>query len=126
MMKALIFDCDGVLVDTERDGHREAFNRAFDAKGLDAHWDVELYGELLKIAGGKEKFPAIVDSAVSRMRPVMMAAVTTIFGMAPLLQDPFFVALAVTIMVGLGFATVLTLIVVPVLYSIFFRVPVRP
>ncbi|GAG19967.1 unnamed protein product, partial [marine sediment metagenome] len=55
MMKALIFDCDGVLVDTERDGHREAFNRAFDAKGLDAHWDVELYGELLKIAGGKER-----------------------------------------------------------------------
>ncbi len=79
-----------------------------------------------QIADGKEKSQAIMDSAVSRMRPVMMAAVTTIFGMAPLLQDPFFVALAVTVMVGLGFATVLTLIVVPVLYSIFFRVPVRP
>ena len=47
-MKALIFDCDGVLVDTERDGHRVAFNRAFAAAGIDAEWDVELYGELLE------------------------------------------------------------------------------
>lgn len=54
-MKALIFDCDGVLVDTERDGHRVAFNRAFAAAGIDAEWSVELYGELLKIAGGKER-----------------------------------------------------------------------
>jgi HAD superfamily hydrolase (TIGR01509 family) len=54
-MKALIFDCDGVLVDTERDGHRVAFNRAFAAAGIDAEWDVALYGELLKIAGGKER-----------------------------------------------------------------------
>jgi HAD superfamily hydrolase (TIGR01509 family) len=54
-MKALIFDCDGVLVDTERDGHRVAFNQAFAAAGIDAEWDVALYGELLKIAGGKER-----------------------------------------------------------------------
>lgn len=54
-MKALIFDCDGVLVDTERDGHRVAFNRAFTAAGIRAEWDVALYGELLKIAGGKER-----------------------------------------------------------------------
>lgn len=55
MMRALIFDCDGVLVDTERDGHRVAFNRAFAAKGLSAEWNVPLYGQLLKIAGGKER-----------------------------------------------------------------------
>jgi HAD superfamily hydrolase (TIGR01509 family) len=54
-MKALIFDCDGVLVDTERDGHRVAFNRAFAAAGIAAEWSVALYGELLKIAGGKER-----------------------------------------------------------------------
>lgn len=54
-MQALIFDCDGVLVDTERDGHRVAFNQAFAAKGLDDAWDVACYGELLKIAGGKER-----------------------------------------------------------------------
>ena len=50
-MKALIFDCDGVLVDTERDGHRVAFNRAFAARGYGVEWSIELYGELLKIAG---------------------------------------------------------------------------
>ncbi len=59
-MKALIFDCDGVLVDTERDGHRVAFNRAFEAAGIDAEWDVDLYGELLKIAGGKERMTPLL------------------------------------------------------------------
>jgi HAD superfamily hydrolase (TIGR01509 family) len=54
-MKALIFDCDGVLVDTERDGHRVAFNQAFEEYGLDTVWDVDRYGELLKVAGGKER-----------------------------------------------------------------------
>ena len=54
-MKALIFDCDGVLVDTERDGHRIAFNRAFADAGLDTSWDIDLYGDLLKVAGGKER-----------------------------------------------------------------------
>jgi HAD superfamily hydrolase (TIGR01509 family) len=54
-VEALIFDCDGVLVDTERDGHRVAFNRAFAAKGLDCEWSVEVYGELLRVAGGKER-----------------------------------------------------------------------
>ena len=62
-MKALIFDCDGVLVDTEKDGHRVAFNRAFAEVGLDIEWDVELYGELLKVAGGKERMRAYFDKA---------------------------------------------------------------
>ena len=54
-MEALIFDCDGVLVDTEKDGHRVAFNQAFAAVGLDIEWDVDLYGQLLAVAGGKER-----------------------------------------------------------------------
>lgn len=54
-MKALIFDCDGVLVDTERDGHLVAFNRTFAGRGYDIEWSVDLYGELLKISGGKER-----------------------------------------------------------------------
>jgi HAD superfamily hydrolase (TIGR01509 family) len=61
-MKALIFDCDGVLVDTERDGHRVAFNRAFAVKGYDIEWDVELYGKLLEVAGGKERMRHYLDS----------------------------------------------------------------
>ncbi|MDH3949273.1 MAG: efflux RND transporter permease subunit, partial [Gammaproteobacteria bacterium] len=74
------------------------------------------------LAAGKPPFQAIVDSGVSRLIPVAMAAGTTILGMLPLLTDAFFIAMAVTIMFGLGFATILTLIVVPVLYAIFFQV----
>ncbi len=54
-MQALIFDCDGVLVDTERDGHRVSFNEAFAELGIDCVWSVERYGELLLTAGGKER-----------------------------------------------------------------------
>ena len=56
------------------------------------------------------------------MRPVMMAALTTVLGMIPLAPDVFFGSMAVAIMVGLTFATVLTLLVVPVLYSMLFRI----
>jgi multidrug efflux pump subunit AcrB len=68
-------------------------------------------------------FKAVLQSAVSRIRPVSMAAATTVLGMAPLLQDDFFVAMAVAIMAGLTFATALTLILVPALYVILYRVP---
>ncbi|MEP1471695.1 MAG: efflux RND transporter permease subunit [Halieaceae bacterium] len=75
-----------------------------------------------QIETGKDRYEAILDSAVSRMRPVMLAAATTILGLIPLLSDVFFVNMSVTIMAGLGFASVLTLIVVPTLYAIFFRI----
>ncbi|OAY47890.1 CBBY-like protein isoform X1 [Manihot esculenta] len=55
---ALLFDCDGVLVDTEKDGHRVSFNDTFNEKELGVTWDVELYGVLLKIGGGKERMTA--------------------------------------------------------------------
>ena len=61
MLQAIIFDCDGVLVDTERDGHRVAFNRAFELFGINANWDVALYGRLLLVAGGKERMRAYFD-----------------------------------------------------------------
>ncbi|MGR5192894.1 efflux RND transporter permease subunit VmeI [Vibrio rotiferianus] len=78
----------------------------------------------IEMKSGKEAYDAVVDAAVSRVRPVCMAAITTILGMIPLLPDIFFKPMAVTIMFGLGFATVLTLIVVPVLYRLFHRVAV--
>ncbi len=78
-----------------------------------------------EIEAGKESFLAILDSAVSRMRPVMMAAATTILGMIPLLSDVFFVNMSIIIMSGLLFATVLTLVFVPVLYAIFFKIKYR-
>ena len=75
----------------------------------------------LDIREGQPILQAIKSAAVSRARPVLMAAVTTVLGMAPLLSDAFYSAMAVTIMAGLSFATILTLIVVPVLYALFFR-----
>ena len=74
---------------------------------------------------GKDVYTAIVSSGVSRLRPVSMAALTTALGMIPLLVDAFFVSMAVTIIFGLVIATILTMIVVPVLYAIFFRAQPR-
>lgn len=71
---------------------------------------------------GKQPYIALIDASVSRFRPVLMAAGTTILGMAPLIWDPFYKVMAATIMGGLFAATMLTLILVPVLYSIFFRI----
>lgn len=76
----------------------------------------------LEIREGKDPYTAILDSSVSRLRPVTMAALTTVLGMLPLLADVFFVGMSVTIMGGLTFGTVLTLVIVPVLYASFFRI----
>jgi HAD superfamily hydrolase (TIGR01509 family) len=61
-LKALLFDVDGTLADTERDGHREAFNRAFAEEGLDWEWSEELYGKLLAVTGGKERIRYYLDN----------------------------------------------------------------
>jgi HAD superfamily hydrolase (TIGR01509 family) len=61
-LEALLFDVDGTLADTERDGHRVAFNRAFAEAGLDWEWDVELYGKLLAVTGGKERIRYYLDA----------------------------------------------------------------
>ena len=60
-MQALFFDCDGVLADTERDGHRLAFNQAFAQAGLAAEWSVERYADLLRTTGGKERMARDFD-----------------------------------------------------------------
>jgi HAD superfamily hydrolase (TIGR01509 family) len=61
-MEALLFDVDGTLADTERDGHRPAFNQAFEAFDLDWYWDVELYGKLLAVTGGKERMRYYIEN----------------------------------------------------------------
>ena len=73
-------------------------------------------------AGGKSPYEAVVISGVSRLRPVVLAAATTVLGVMPLLQDVFWVSMAVTIMAGLTFGTLLTMFVVPVLYTILFKI----
>ncbi len=75
-------------------------------------------------AAGKNDYDAMMDSAMSRLRPVLLAAATTVLGVIPLLQDVFWVAMAVTIMFGLAFGTLLTMVLLPVFYACVYRVSV--
>lgn len=76
----------------------------------------------VRIRSGADRNDAVRDGSISRLRPVLLAASTTILGMTPLLADAFFQGMAVTIIGGLTFATVLTMIAVPVLYALFFGI----
>jgi multidrug efflux pump subunit AcrB len=73
------------------------------------------------ISEGMGRYEAIIESAVSRLRPVGLAAATTVLGVVPLIQDPFWIGLAITVMSGLTFGTLLTMILVPVLYATLYR-----
>ncbi len=77
---------------------------------------------LTEINQGKPSYQAILDGGTSKVRPVCMVIITTVLGMIPLLTDPFFGAMAVCIMFGLTFAALLSLIVTPVLYAIFYDI----
>ena len=79
----------------------------------------------VEMAKGESPYEAIVNASVERMRPVTVAAMTVVVGMIPLLRDPLFNSMAAAIMFGLIFATLLTLLIVPALYMIFFRVSCR-
>lgn len=79
----------------------------------------------LELQTGVDALDAVIHASVTRVRPVCMTAVTTVLGMVPLLFDAFFKSMAAVIMFGLGFATVLTLIVVPVLYTLAYRISPR-
>lgn len=74
------------------------------------------------LAAGSAPYDAVVGAAVSRLRPVVLAAATTVLGVVPLLQDVFWVGMAVTIMAGLAFGTVLTMVLVPTLYATLYRI----
>jgi multidrug efflux pump subunit AcrB len=75
----------------------------------------------LEIDAGKIRYQPAVDSALSRLRPVALAAATTVLGVIPLLQDVSWVGMAVTVMAGLKFGTILTMVMVPTLYCTLFR-----
>ncbi len=77
-----------------------------------------------RMAAGDAPLDAVLSAGISRLRPLGLAAATTVLGMIPLVADPFYAAMAVTVMCGLAFATVLTMIVIPVNYAIFFNLPV--
>lgn len=76
----------------------------------------------LEIGEGKPRFDAVVDSAASRVRPVLMGSLTTVLGVLPLFGDAFFKSMAVVLVFGLCFATLITLIIVPALYAVFFGI----
>jgi multidrug efflux pump subunit AcrB len=77
-----------------------------------------------RIASGAPRMQSVTFGAMSRLRPVALASGTTILGMIPLLWDPFFKDMAITLMAGLAFATVLTMIAVPALYVLLFSIKV--
>lgn len=76
----------------------------------------------LNLAGGGPAYDAVVDAAVSRLRPVVLAAATTVLGVLPLVQDIFWVAMALTIACGLAFGTIITMVVLPVKYATFYNI----
>ena len=76
----------------------------------------------LQVEEGVEPYKAVVEATVSRVRPVLMASLTTIVGMVPLVVDPMYSSMAVTIMGGLTFGTIITLILLPLLYTVLFRI----
>jgi multidrug efflux pump subunit AcrB len=80
----------------------------------------------INLALGKAPYDSVMDAALSRLRPVVLAAATTVLGVIPLLQDVFWIGMAVTLMAGLTFGTILTMLVVPVLYAAFYRIPSPP
>jgi multidrug efflux pump subunit AcrB len=76
------------------------------------------------LSEGMAPYDAVVESAVSRLRPVVNAALTTVLGMAPLVPDVFWNSMAVTIMSGLTFGTIVTMVMVPVLYTTLYKIDV--
>jgi multidrug efflux pump subunit AcrB len=96
---------------------------AFGLMGMLIKNSIVLIDEIGKqIKDGEGRYTAIVNATISRVRPVLMASITTIFGMLPLFLDPMYKSMAVTIISGLLIGTLITLVFVPVLYAVFHRV----
>ncbi|MEH6567761.1 MAG: efflux RND transporter permease subunit [Halioglobus sp.] len=76
----------------------------------------------INLNDGMTSYDAVAEAAVSRLRPVMLAVATTVLGVIPLLQDVFWIGLSVTLMAGLSFGSILTMVIVPVLYATVYRI----
>ena len=76
----------------------------------------------INLERGLSQYDAVIQAALSRLNPVVLAAATTVLGVIPLLKDVFWIGLAVTIMVGLAFGTILTMILVPTFYATLYRI----
>ena len=76
----------------------------------------------INLERGLSQYDAVIQAALSRLNPVVLAAATTVLGVVPLLKDVFWIGLAVTIMVGLAFGTILTMILVPTFYATLYRI----
>ncbi|MDQ6962301.1 MAG: HAD-IA family hydrolase [Mariprofundaceae bacterium] len=79
MLKCLLWDVDGTLADTERDGHRVAFNKAFDEAAIERHWDIPTYGKLLEVTGGKERIKTDFGDKLSTQEIAQLHARKTFF-----------------------------------------------
>lgn len=90
MLQALLWDVDGTLAETERDGHRVAFNRAFQALGLPWHWDEARYGELLRVTGGRERI--LADMTTRADAPVVPTQRDTLARQLHRLKNEYYIA----------------------------------
>ena len=88
-------------------------------------WPLVLLDEVnINLEKGKNCYDAIIEAVLSRLRPIFLAAATTVLGVIPLMQDVFWIGLAVTVMAGLAFGALLTMIMVPVFYGPVYKIKV--
>lgn len=113
----------GILLPTQTPFGFMALLGAMSLVGMMIKNSIVLLDEInLNLKLGLTEYDSVVQAAVSRLRPVILAALTTVLGVMPLLQDAFWVSMSMTIMAGLTAGTAVTMILVPVLYALFYRV----
>ncbi len=114
----------GILLPTQTPFGFMALLGAMSLAGMMIKNSIVLLDEInANLAAGISPYESTVQAAVSRLRPVVLAALTTVLGVVPLLQDAFWVSMSMVIMAGLTFGTVLTMVLVPVLYAAVYRIP---
>ena len=123
---ALVAEANQALADGWTDRAIAAYRAAIGRFPAYASYHLVI-GDLLagegRLVEAIDAYQATVEAGVSRVRPVILGAATTVLGVVPLLQDAFWISMAMTIMAGLTFGTVITMVLVPVLYATLHRIP---